>query len=99
MSDDKLQDAVNRGARADALLKDEMLQEAFAKLEAEYITAWRQSPARDTDGRERLWQAVQVIGRIKDHLGTVLANGKLAQHEVNRLAEIEQAKSAPRRVR
>ena len=34
-------------------------------------------PARDVDGRERLWQAVNIVGKVKDHLTTILNNGKL----------------------
>ena len=50
MSEDKLQAAISRGARAEALLNNDLLQEAFARLEQDYIEAWRISPARDTDG-------------------------------------------------
>ena len=39
MTEDKRQAAINRGARAQALLNDELLQEAFVKLEADYIKA------------------------------------------------------------
>ena len=74
-----------RGARAKELLSNELLQEAFARLEAEYISAWRQMPARDTDARERLWQAVNIVGKVKDNLTTILSNGKLAQRELDDL--------------
>jgi hypothetical protein len=43
-------------------------------------------PAADTAGRERLWQTVNVLGKVKDHLARVAADGKLAQHELNSLA-------------
>ena len=46
---DKLEAAITRGARAKELLTNELLQEAFARLEADYILAWRQTPARDPD--------------------------------------------------
>jgi hypothetical protein len=84
--DDKLQAALVRGARAKELLGNELLQEVFARLDAEYISAWRQTPARDTDARERLWQAVNIVGKVKDHLTTILNNGKLAQRELDDLA-------------
>ena len=83
---DKLHDAIVRGARAKELLGNELLQEVFARLDAEYISAWRQMPARDVDGRERLWQAVNIVGKVKDHLTTILNNGKLAQRELDDLA-------------
>ena len=86
MSDDKLQTAIGRGARAQVLLRSELLQEMFANLDAEYVAAWRRTPARDTDARERLWLAVQVLGLVKDHLVIIANDGKLAQAELDRLA-------------
>ena len=87
MSDDKLQDAIGRGARAERLLADELLQEAFAALEADYLKAWKVTAARDTDARERLWQATQVLGKVRDHLVAIANNGKLAQRELDDLQE------------
>jgi hypothetical protein len=87
MNEDKLQAAISRGTRAKALADNELLQEAFTKLEADYVTAWKTSPARDTDVRERLWQAVNVLGKVKDHIARVAADGKLAQRELDDLAQ------------
>jgi hypothetical protein len=79
--------AAERGARAQRLLEDDVLAEAFATLDAEYTKAWRATAARDTDARERLWQAVQVVAKVRDHLVSVANGGKLAQRELNDLAE------------
>jgi hypothetical protein len=76
-----------RGARAQMLLQSELLEEAFAALEARYIEEWRASQFRDTDARERLWQAVNVLRKVKDHLARMIADGKLAQREIDALAE------------
>lgn len=86
MSDDKLRDAIDRGKRALALTGDELLQEAFATLERRYIEEWKVRPVMDTAGREKLWQAVNIVGKVKEHLSSVLADGKLAQAEVDRVA-------------
>jgi hypothetical protein len=88
MIDDKLETAVARGARAKELLESELMKEIFTQLEADYIAGWRNSGARDTDARERLWLAVQIIGLVKDHLIIGANNGKLAQAEVDRLAKL-----------
>jgi len=79
------EDDIARGRRAEQLLNDEMLKGAFATLKAEYQKAWENSPARDADGRERLWQAFQIVGMIETHLKNVMDNGKIAQHELARL--------------
>ena len=76
-----------RRARAQALLANELLQEAFAALEARYIEEWRVSQFRDTDARERLWQAVNVLRKVKDHLAKIVGDGKLAQREIDQLAQ------------
>lgn len=76
----------DRGAKAERLLADDMLVEAFRTLREAYEAAWRTSEARDTDGRERLWQAVQIVGKVESHLRSVAANGKAAQKEIDDIA-------------
>ena len=83
MNDDKLESAINRAAQVEALLRNELLQEAFAKLDEQYIAAWRITPVRDVVAREKLWQAVNIVELVKGHLGKVLNDGKLAQAELN----------------
>ena len=75
--------AINRAAQAEALMCNELLQAAFATLDAEYVRAWRVTPARDAIAREKLWQAVNVLGKVRDHLAKIIANGKIAQAELN----------------
>lgn len=87
-NEDKLNHDKDRGAKADRLLADEMLTGAFADLRDSYIEAWRTSTARDTDGRERLWQAVQIVGKVEEHLKATAASGKLAQRELDDLARL-----------
>lgn len=77
--------ATERAAHAARLLEDELLVEAFSELDREYIKAWRATPVRDTDARERLWQATQIVGKVRDHLGRVVNDGKLAQRELRDL--------------
>jgi hypothetical protein len=84
-AEDKLAAAIERGARARALLDSELLRDAFKTLEDDYTAAWKTWPAADTAGRERLWQAVNVLGKVRDHLARVVADGRLAQREVNDL--------------
>jgi hypothetical protein len=82
---DKLAAAIERGARARALLDNELLRDAFKTLEDDYTAAWKTWPAADRDGRERLWQAVNVLGKVRDHLARVIADGRLAQRELSDL--------------
>ena len=82
-----LNKAAERGARAQRLLEDDLLVEAFETLDRDYSRAWRATAARDTDARERLWQAVQVVAKVRDHLIRVVNGGTLAQRQINELAD------------
>ena len=87
---DKLAAAIDRAAQAKTLLENALLQEAFKTLEDDYTAAWKTWPAADTAGRERLWQAVNVLGKVRDHLARVVADGRLAQRELNDLVHKQQ---------
>jgi hypothetical protein len=83
--DDKLHTATVRAARAQALLNDELLTEAFDTITRSYLDAWSTTEIKDQDKRERLWHAVQVAGKVKRHLRQVIDGGKLAQREIDDL--------------
>ena len=83
MDELKLVKDKERGARAEMLLRDELLKEAFDTLEKAYISEWAVTQVRDVEARERLWSAVNVNRKYQDHLRNVLANGKLAQKQLN----------------
>jgi len=42
--------------------------------------------------RERLWQAVHVVGKVRDHLKMLLDGGKLAQAELDNVAFLQTKK-------
>jgi hypothetical protein len=86
IDDIALNRAIERAARAEALQRDELLTEALEALDRDYVRAWRATHARDTDARERLWQAVQVVAKVRDHLAHVIAGGRLAQRELDEIA-------------
>lgn len=76
-----------RADRATALIGDEMLIEAFKGLEDSYIAAWRATTIEDVTGREKLFLAINVVGKVRDHLAGIVNNGKLAKAELKALAE------------
>jgi len=83
----KLGQAQHRGIRAAELLENSLLQEAFQYLESEYLKAWRSTKVRETDSRERLWQAIQILGIIQEHLKLHVTNGRIAAGDLRRLSE------------
>ena len=93
MSDDRIHDAISRGARARALLEDDLLTEAFGTLVETYMEAWRVSRVEHKEDRERLWLAVNLVGKLRDQLINVLNNGKIAQAELDQITGREKARA------
>lgn len=87
MSEEKLHKDAARAAQAQHLLNDDILQEAFATLETAYVERWRATHIDDDKGREKLFVAVNVIGKVKDHLASVVSNGAVAKAEIDNLAK------------
>ena len=88
MSDEStLERATERAARADALLGDELLRESFDALEKSYLAAWRATTVDNAAGREKLFLAINIVGKVRDHLAGVVANGSLARAELKELVE------------
>ena len=83
----KANNEMARGARAKALLESELLKEAFAALEAAYIERWRATHIDDEKGREKLFVAVNVIGKVKAHLTGIVANGSIAAKQLDEIAK------------
>ena len=88
----QLHQATARAARAQELLDHELLSEAFEALERSYIAAWRATTIDDTAGREKLFLAINIVGKVRDHLASVVANGRLAEAELQQLAHLAERK-------
>lgn len=83
----KLTKAVDRASRAERLLSDDIIAEAFDLLEKSYIETWRATGIHATNDREKLFIAINVVGKVRDHLNSVVQNGKLAKAELATLSE------------
>lgn len=70
---------VLRGRQAAELLEHPMLLEAFAALESEVMEQWKSSPARDEEGRERLWLMLRLSEKVKAHLTNLITTGRMAK--------------------
>jgi len=79
-----------RASRAAQYLNDELLTEAFTTLEQAYIERWRGSELVDDKGREKLFIAINIIGKVKDHLTSLISDGKIAAIQLDQLAELAQ---------
>jgi hypothetical protein len=72
---------ISRGHNAARLLADPLIAEAFDAIRAEYIAAWENAPVRDAEGRERIWAHLQALGKVREHLSTVVTTGKMAEKQ------------------
>jgi hypothetical protein len=95
----KLSVDANRGRRAQGLLDDELLAGAFKGLEEAYTAAWRGTLIDDVSGREKLFLAINIVGKVRDHLKVLVNNGKLAAAELKQLADTAERKKDWREIR
>jgi hypothetical protein len=67
------------GNRAREVLENEVFQAVWTDIEKEWTDAWMNSPARDEAGREKLYQYVMTLRKLKAQITTTLETGQLAQ--------------------
>jgi hypothetical protein len=60
--------------------------------EESYTAAWRTTLIDDVTAREKLFLAINIVGKIRDHLIAVVNNGTLAQAELRELLEAAERK-------
>lgn len=84
MSDElKLANENDRGARAETLLKDDLLQEAFNTLKNQYKDEIFKTSITDDEGRKHLWLSYNTIQKVEEHLQEIMLTGKLANEQLN----------------
>jgi hypothetical protein len=72
---------VSRAAKAQQLMEDPILQEAFEILRQDYFQKWVGSTKPEL--REACWYLYQAVKRAPEHLEAVIRNGQLAQRAIN----------------
>ena len=85
MNEGKAHERVARAERAAALLRNELLQEAFTYLDDQFVQAWRQTAVADTENRERLYNLCQALQSLKGYIEGVVTDGKMAQLSLDEL--------------
>jgi len=67
------------GDRAKEVIENEVFVETFTQIQNEVIEQWTNSPARDAEGRERLWTYLQMLKRLQAQLQQTMESGQLAR--------------------
>lgn len=70
---------IYNGDRAREVLENEAFQQVFADYKQEITDQWTKSPARDLEGREKLWLMLSLLNRLETMLQATLDSGKLAK--------------------
>lgn len=82
-SEDKSRRDMERGARAAALLQNELLQEFFTRTEQELIAVWRNdTEAEDVQRREDAWRSLRLLDKLKKGLERSVVTGEFAAKEL-----------------
>ena len=78
----KLQKEVSQANKAKQLFDNPLLQESFDKLKKLYADSLFNTGAKETEVREKLWLAYNVIGKVEQNLFEMLDTGKLANKQL-----------------
>lgn len=77
-----LDERVYEGDQAYLVLENPVFQQALDDIKTELIESWKTAPARDQEGREKLWQLLKLAEKLEANLKTRLETGKLAKREI-----------------
>lgn len=72
----------DRGAKADALLRNPLLTEVLQTLRDSYISEWSQSDVVDKDKREQVFFLLHALTEFEDQLKSISQSGKLAMLQI-----------------
>ena len=73
----------SRSNQAKQVLENKIFIEAIESLKKLYSEALlEKTGAKESDTREKLWIAYNVVGKVEQHLQTVIETGKLAQKQL-----------------
>ena len=74
---------ISRSNEAKQILESKLFQESIETLKKIYSEALlEKTGAKESDTREKLWIAYNVVGKVEQHLQTVIETGKLAQKQL-----------------
>ena len=85
MDEHKLRRQEARGARAQELLKNELLVTAFESLESELSEAWRKTTPNESQRREDAWRSLKLLEKLKSGLERHVTTGKTAGKQLTEI--------------
>jgi hypothetical protein len=74
---------INRSNQAKQILENKIFIEAIESLKKLYSEALlEKTGANESETREKLWIAYNVVGKVEQHLHTIVETGKLASKQL-----------------
>ena len=66
-----------RERRAQSLINDPLLNEAFDVLKEDLMSRWNNSGSTDLEARESIWLAIRLLDRIHSHIQSIVDTGHM----------------------
>ena len=84
---------LSRSSQAKQLLENKLFQEALDTLKKIYSEALlEKTGAKESETREKLWIAYNVVGKVEQHLKSILETGELAEKQLEIFRKQQQDK-------
>ena len=81
---------MGRASQVKQILENELFKESFDSLKKIYSEALlERTSVHESEAREKLWIAYQVLGKVEQHFKEILETGKLAEKQ---LADFQESK-------
>ena len=78
------------GDRAKEVLDNEAFSAVFDDIESELTHAWKNSPQRDAEGRERIHLALSMMQKVKACLVSRMESGTMARLDLEHKRSISE---------
>ena len=78
----QLNQELNQANKAKQLFENPLLKESFDKLKKLYTESLFNTGATETEAREKLWLAYNIVGKVEQNLQEVMDTGKLASKQL-----------------
>lgn len=88
MTPTPVEDRIARGEEARSILESPIFIEAFESAEKDIVSQWMGSPARDSEGREKLWVYLAMLRKVRAHMERAIETGDMARIEIERKASL-----------
>ena len=83
---DSLRQDVLRAVEAEKLIKNDLLSQAFADVDADLIERWKKTDLFDAETREAIWREVKILGSLKAKLENHIRTGEVAKANLQRMS-------------